>query len=285
MDIQIVEYIEAGWGNITGFLNSVFFTAIAGSLAGAFAGAHAAQKIAERSKLREQYLKEIRGTNTAIELAFGICNSFISLKHQQVKPLKENFEASKKALEELLRKRTLGLISQDEALPFKAELEVIPLPTFPIGLLQAEVFEKSAPVGRPIAALSMLSQTIHMLDTAMEMRNKLIDTYIAKTFVHPDEYFGFQSAGKTNNMYPSLVGTIYEQTNHGIFFSHLLCLDLTKHGKELLEEYKKLFKKGEPKINEFNFNRANELGLMPDKAEYVGWLSAFENTPATSGIK
>src|SRR5689334_19372520 len=63
---------------------------------GAFAGAYGAQIITERSKLREELTKEIRNTNAAISISFGICNFLLSMKHQHVKDLKEKYDAQRK---------------------------------------------------------------------------------------------------------------------------------------------------------------------------------------------
>jgi len=85
---EIGTFIKAHWLDVKDFFNSVFFTAIAGSLAGAFAGALAARRMADKTRNREELLKEIRATNAAIMLAFGICNYHLSIKKQHIKSLK-----------------------------------------------------------------------------------------------------------------------------------------------------------------------------------------------------
>jgi hypothetical protein len=88
-------HIDLGplWQPIEAFFNSAFFaalfTAIAGSMAGAFWGAYGGQRIVERGKQREELLTEIRNTNATIMVAVGICNSFLGIKRQNVKPLKD----------------------------------------------------------------------------------------------------------------------------------------------------------------------------------------------------
>src|ERR1700761_3778509 len=71
--------------------NSNFFTAVAGALAGAFGGAWAAQRIAESSKLRDELVKEIRNTNAAASILYGIANAHLGLKKQFVKALYDNY--------------------------------------------------------------------------------------------------------------------------------------------------------------------------------------------------
>ena len=56
-------------------------------MAGAYAGAHGAKLIADRGKLREQLLIEIRNTNTATLIAVTICNSLLALKEQHIKEI------------------------------------------------------------------------------------------------------------------------------------------------------------------------------------------------------
>jgi len=85
LDAQLPTCLTAHWLEIKEFFNSVFFTAIAGSLAGAFAGAYGAQRIAERAKYRDQLLKEMRDTNAAIMVAFGVFNTLFSIKKLQAK--------------------------------------------------------------------------------------------------------------------------------------------------------------------------------------------------------
>ena len=87
--------IAALWQSSKDFLNSNFFTAIAGACAGAFAGAYGAQRIVARGKEREELLAEIRNTNAATVVALGVCNTFLAIKKQHVKRLKETFDKQK----------------------------------------------------------------------------------------------------------------------------------------------------------------------------------------------
>lgn len=282
LDIHGADYIASWWVCIKDFLNSVFFTAIAGSMAGAFAGAWAAQRIAEKEKLRDQLLKEIRGTNTAIMLSLGICNSLIQIKRQHVKPLKDSFEAQLAALQNHKQKRDAGLIAPEVEFRFLADMQILSLPPLPIDILQTEAFEKISLEGRPISLTTTLGQTIHNLRLSMAMRNNLIETHMAsKEEIKAEDYFGLPTQGKINEMYPSLVRAIYKQTDEGIFFSHLLCQDLIEHGKSVVEQFEKNFKKGAPKINGADFSKAKELGLLPSAEGYGDWFTAFVKSSDT----
>jgi bifunctional pyridoxal-dependent enzyme with beta-cystathionase and maltose regulon repressor activities len=90
------------------FFNSNFITSLVGALAGAGAGALAAQHIVERSKLRDELLREMRNTNAAIALAFSVTNTFLALKHQHIKALKENFDKQLAELEDFKQNRQEG---------------------------------------------------------------------------------------------------------------------------------------------------------------------------------
>jgi hypothetical protein len=78
------------------FGNSNFGTALVsafiGSAAGAWGGAWAARHIAEAAKERDALLDEVRSCNAAIELAHGICSTFLNLKEQSVRALWEEYE-------------------------------------------------------------------------------------------------------------------------------------------------------------------------------------------------
>ena len=283
MDFQLPLFITAHWLEIKDFFSSVFFTAIAGSLAGAFAGAYGAQLIAEKAKYREQLLKEIRGTNTSIMLSFGICNSLLEIKKQPVKPLKENFDAQKTAALEFKRKRELGLISMEQEFHYKADFQTLSLPPLPLDILQTQVFEKVSLTGRPISLTTTLMQTVHNLSESLAMRNKQIEIYKAKNGATTAEYFGFPVGGITNEIYPSLINAIYEQTNDGIFFSKLLCEDLMEHGNMIVVLFDKKFKNGSQTISKTNFSKAEALSLIPSADKYNDWNTAFvKNLPKES---
>jgi hypothetical protein len=256
----------------------VFFTAIAGSLAGAFAGAYGAQRIAERSKNRDELLKEIRNTNATISLAFGICNSLLAMKKQHVKSLKENFEAQKEALLEHQQKMRAGQILPGTVFNFLVDFQTLSLLQLPIDILQSQIFEKLSLVGRPLNLTTTLSQTTHSLNASLEKRNQLIEFYKAKATrqpISPSLYFGLPQGGHINQDYPCTVYAIYNQTDDGIYFSRLLCKDLVEHGKQVVTHFKKQYGKGAPNVSEPDFNKAVDAGLMPNDDNYADWTSSF----------
>lgn len=268
------------WETMQNFANSTFITSLIGALAGAFAGAVAAQRTAERGKHREELLREIRNTNAAIAVAFGIVNSFLALKGQHVKDLKSRFEVQKAELLEHKRKRQTGEVQSDTPFALQADLQTIQALPLPTDTLQAVVFEKLSLVGRPLNLVITLIQVTHSLNESLAKRNSLIEGY-KSDFPKDNQdfaplYFGLPYGdGHVNLDYPATIDAIYSQTDDGIFFSNLLCKDLHDHGKQLSEVFRKKFKKDAPRVTEVDFSAAISSKLMPDESNYADWVAAF----------
>lgn len=269
------------WQDVKVFFNSAFFSAGFGSLAGALGGAYAAQRIVERAKRRDELLKEIRHTNATIMVAFGMCNSLLSLKKQHVKSLKEVFDIQKSELIDHLRKQQHGQIGENQAFEFKADLETLSLPPLPVETLQTQVFEKLSLVGRSVSLVITLIQTLHGLSASLEKRNQLIQAYKVNAPLKPREfpalYFGLRQGDYLNQEYPSTLDAIYHQTEGGIFFSQLLCKDMVEHGDHIVGLFRKVYGKGAPRINRPDFSKAEEQNLMPNADNYTDWLTMFKN--------
>lgn len=290
MNFESIHHLNIQWQDVKIFFNSVFFTAIAGSLAGAFAGAYGAQRIVERAKYRGELLKEIRNTNAATNVSFSVCNSFLSMKKQYVKPLKETFETQKAALLDHQNKRRLGEISKDKLFEFSADLQTLSLPQLPVDILQTQVFEKLSLMGRPLNLATTLSQTAHSLSASLEKRNQLIESYKVNAPTLQDVfvalYFGLPHGRYINQDYPSSLDAIYSQTDDGIFFSQLLCKDLVEHGEQIAARFKKKYGKGAPTINKLDFTKAETLGLMPKADNYADWVTMFvKNTDSPTFLE
>ena len=268
------------WGNTKDFANSNFVTSLLGALAGAYAGATAAQRMAERSKLREEMLREIRNTNAAIALAFGACNTFLALKKQHVKGIKESYDAQKASLLEFHRMRKAGQIPQDLAFEFHANMQTLQPQPLPMDTLRTVVFERLSIVGRPLNLVVSLTQTVESLTGSIEKRNSLIEGYKVEFSKNADLlvplYFGMPyGEGHVNLDYPGTIDAMYSQTDDGIFFSNLLCKDLHEHGKQLADSYRKKFKSDPPRISEVDFGPPAADGMMPDENNYSDWFKAF----------
>jgi hypothetical protein len=279
----IVEIIRSHWNEIAGFFNSVFFTAIAGSFAGAGAGAWIAQRIAERKKERDELILEMRNTNAASTVSFAICNSLIGFKKQFVKSLYDSFNNEKTAFQIQLQRRRNGEINKDVIYPFSCNLQTFFLPRLPLEILQKISFERLSLGTRPLHLVMTLGQTAEGLNSSIEIRNQLIDSFklsnASSKSDFPAIYFGFTNGDKTDARYSSTIDAIYRQTDDGIFFSQLLCKDLNEHGEQIAAAFKKKYGSGAPNINKLDLTKALLDGLLPTDENYADWIAMFERKP------
>ena len=215
--------IAALWQSSKDFLNSNFFTAIAGACAGAFAGAYGAQRIVARGKEKEELLAEIRNTNAATVVALGICNTFLAIKKQHVKRLKETFERQKADYLARAHQYKIGELPPGNiAPPLLFDLQVLVLPPFdlPLNTLRHQIFEKiSLSNRRALMLVTSLTETVHGLNTSINNRNRLIASYHAEGMSSDDLlplYFGLRqpSTHVINKTYPDLIDALYRQTDH-----------------------------------------------------------------------
>lgn len=259
--------------------NSNFITSLVGALAGAGAGALAAQRIVERGKHRDELLQEIRNTNAAIALAFSATNTFLALKNQHVKALKENFDKQRTQLDDYKQQRQTGVIAQNQAFYFQADLQTLSPQVVPIDTLRGIVFERLSITGRALNLVTAIMQTDQNLEESLTKRNGLIQQYRVLEMT-PEKlaplYFGFQyEQGHLDLSYPMVIDAIYSANDDGIFFSQLLCKDLYEHGNKLSVEFKKKYKAEPPVINEVSFDTEKAKSLIPPESSYADWLSAF----------
>jgi hypothetical protein len=278
--------LAALWQSGKGFLNSTFFITIASSCAGAFFGAYAAQRIAAQGKERDELLAEIRNTSAATVVSFAICNTFLTLKQQYIKPLKNKFDSQNVSLHDYSEQRRLGQIPPGAPFVFTADFQTLFLSPFPIDTLRQLVFEKlSLDERRPLMLVSTLVETIHGLNASTDNRNELIAFYKSSP-ISPEDlvplYFGLPQSrnGVTSREYPDLMTAITRHTDDGIFFSKLLCGDLFEHNRRLVERFKRRFGKSAPGvIDKPDFTRAENL--MPNDADYADWFNLFVKSKRT----
>jgi hypothetical protein len=260
-------------------LNSNFSTALLGSLAGAFAGAIAAQRIAQRSKQREEILKELRAINSAIMVAGTICNTVIAAKTQLIRPLWECFKSCERELKEFEQQRATGQRQGNAPFHYTADLRIFPCPTLPISVLQDLVFNRISVYGRPLSIVSILSQSIVEMKYSYAKREEIImslrtQSLPVEEFVQ--HYFGIPNAANvTNRDHPDILSAMNEYTDDCIFFSSLLCEDLTDYGRVLRKQYERKFGKDAPAISHADFSTGRASGTVPPNSKYEDWLKGF----------
>jgi hypothetical protein len=281
MSDELLSLLKAHWPDAKDFFNSVFVTAILGSLAGALGGAIAAQRIADRTRSKDELLKEIRATNAATMIAFGVCNSILLAKKQHIAALRETFNQHRVAARAAIAAQQAG---HGAVFEFHGDFRTIDTLSLPLLILQAQVFEKLSVQGRAILLLTTLDQSVKGLNEIIGKRNQLIETFKARPPSSSSSellalYFGFPFQGRTDQQYSDFVEGIYKQADDAIWFSAKLCSDLSAHGDALAATFKKKFGKGAPRIHKPDFAKANEENLMPSDDGYADWLSMFAKRP------
>lgn len=270
-------------------LNSNFSTALLGSLAGAFAGAVAAQRIVEKTKTREEHLKELRNINAAAMASFTTCNTALALKRQHVKPLYDQFHKDKAALAAFMAARASGQIEGNVPFHFVSDLRTFLAPILPIDTLRNLLFDKLSVGGRPLSLVCAIEDAAHGLERAISMRLSFIERFKSGTIPGdqiPAYYFGMPLPnGETNQEYPDLLFAIHSYLDDVAFFAHLLCGDLTSHAKKLHAAIPESTRATAPKPTEADFTAARASGLIPPDDQYVDWLRAFPQSRADNSAE
>ena len=262
------QYIEK-------FLDSAFLISLIGALAGAAAGALGAQHVIEKTKAREEGLKELRSTNAAIIVAFTTCNTALGFKKQLVRPMVERFNAGRSALQSFREEKQLGQRQGNSPFKFQADLIAFSAPVISIETLKTLVFDRTSSLGKPLMLVSLVENASVGLATAITKRELLMSEFKSETQEPeswPLRYFGEAlSSGHTFREYADLVDVIDSYTNDLIFFSAKLSEELVLHGHALHTSFTKRFGKGAPNVNEPNFAGPKSSGLFPPESDYSAW--------------
>ena len=225
---KLLQWIASG---VWGFLNTPFGLTLIGTSVAAFAGVYGAHKILDRKKRRDDLLRELRITNAAIMVSFEICNSFLSLKKQQVKELGLNYERQRTSLEKYQQERRRGELPPNAVFAFEMDFKSMNPMLMPSEILVKQVFEEISTGARALALTNTLVRTIDSLNRLIGQRNELIDIFKNKAEATEDEranfYFGLPDPnGHVDRSYPDTVEGICSYTDDCIQFSKLLCGDL-----------------------------------------------------------
>lgn len=260
-------------------LNSNFAIAFFGALAGTFAGAVGAQRVIERSKIREELLKELRNTNAAIMVSATICNIVLRLKSQIVKPLCEKFMQDRTAFQAVLAQSRTDQNPGASQFRFDADLTSFPAPVLKIQTLSDLVFDRISAYGKILSLVSMIEDAATGLSSAVATRETLIAGFWQKG-LPPDvmalHYFGEQtSSGDRQGHYADTLDVIQSYSNDLIFFSSQLCANLIQHGNSQRKAFEKSFGKGAPVVTEVDFSGPKNAGLFPPDSDYASWLRWF----------
>lgn len=270
-----VAVIQTVWQ----WMNANFSIAFVGGLTGAFGGALGAQRIVERARQREDWLRELRNTNAATMVAFSACNAALATKKQHTEPLRKKFNEAKEALLKFQAERASGQRQGNAEYHVELDLKVFPAPVVPIETLKDLVFQRLSAVGRPLALVSVLEQSLAGARDAVAKREALVQRFATGQI--PEQltahfYFGLKLPnGHVSQEHADLVEGVYSYVDDIAFFSALLCSDLMEHGERLRAAYVKRYGKDAPQVSKVDFTGPKGSGLIPPDSQYNDWLRAF----------
>ncbi len=282
MTAQEFHVLAQGWASTitdyaSGLLGSTLIISFASALAGAYAGAAAAQRQIERSRNREELLKELRSTNAAVMVSFTICNTALGVKKQLVLPLYERFIQDRAAFLAFLEQRRTGQRQGNAPFVFTADLHEFQAPVLPTETLKHLVFDRISAFGKPLGLVSLVENAAIGLGAAVAKRSRLIERFAEHRPPEsewPWHYFGERlQSGHTHKEYADLVEVMHSYTNDVIFFSAQLCGELVEHGKAVRTGFNKRFGKGAPHVSEPDFSGPRKTGLFPPESDYSSWLN------------
>lgn len=271
------------------WLNANFSIALIGGLTGAFGGALGAQRIVERSRQREDWLRELRNTNAATMVAFSACNAALATKKQHTKPMREKFNEAKEALLKFQAERATGQRQGNAEYHLELDLKVFPAPLVQIETLKDLVFKRLSAVGRPLALVAVLEQSLAGTRDAVAKREALVQRFASGQI--PEQltahfYFGLKLPnGHLSQEHADLVEVVYSYVDDIAFFSALLCADLILHGEQLRAAYVKRYGKDAPRVSTVDFSGPKSTGLLPPDSQYNDWLRAFAKPDESSSTK
>lgn len=274
------QYAGAAWESTKELLNSNFSVAVFGAFAGAVAGAYAARKIAETTEIRKQLKSEMNIVRAANTISTAIYNSALALKKQHVKELVDRYGAARA---EYLRLKELHASGRGPRTPtaFECDFRKFGAPSVPISNLREVVFKSETLEARALSAVYMIEQHSILLADAIQRREHFVDKVkkgdIPQDLIVP-HYFGDRlPSGNIDKEYMDLIHAIGIYLDDVIFYSSLLCRDLSdriKALKQALIGRKKKPPKDVPLATITVFNEEAQ-SLMPPDSNYADWLKGF----------
>ena len=249
-----------------------YFGTLVAAAFGSFAGAWATS----RRETKRAVIAELNSVSAARALSFSICNRFMALKRQHIRPLQSEYaEARARFTENQLRGRPNVL---------QADMRALTPVWLPTEALERQIFEKTSVRGRAVAAAVDLVGVIDGLNIAVRTRNELVSE-IQRQSPWPalqlaERYFGLRTAdGVIDDRIQTNIAALFAQTDDCIFFSKILADDLFKYGTRLRRRNSWKFRLGVPKEVPEDWTFAQREKLLPDEAQYANWLRGFPKKP------
>jgi hypothetical protein len=266
------------------FAESNFITALVGSLSGAFGGAWAAQRIAERTNLRQELVKEIRNTNAASSMLYGIANAHLGLKSQHIKSLHDKFREEETNLDLFLKAKEAGTVPPQQVFQFNADLQTLKPQLSPTEQIQRLMFDEISITGAVLVVLPILMATMQSLNETLLDRNRLVEEWKAnQPRDFPRVYFGLEQDGIIDQRYRMLVEAIYNHTDDVIAFSTMIGDALYTHAIAQRQKLRGRFRIDGQAITKIDFSRFKDF--IPPAKEYENFAAMFEATQAAPAPK
>lgn len=260
-------------------LNSSFSTSLVGSLAGAFGGAYAAQKIADRAKLKDQILSELRHLNAAVAISFGVTNTALMAKGQHILPLFDEYVAE---IERYRTREQTGVAAGVRGV-YELRMNLVTIPHLSIATdsLKGLVLSSVQVSSKVINLFTSLEDYLNQLNNAIDYRHRLIQDIREGKLPQgagPEHiYLGIPFGnGHSSVEYGATLDAMRQYVDNVIFYSATLAQELFDRGKVLQEEYRKRFSDPAPDVSSIDLSIAKERGLWPSEEKYADWLSAFQ---------
>jgi hypothetical protein len=237
-------------------------TAAFGSVIGAW--------LTSRAQAKRRLIDELKAVRAARALCFSISNKAMTLKGQQMRPMKQRYDEAVTAFQ----KHHTGLLL------LSLDLQEISQLKFPGDVLERIVFEKCAIGEKALAAVVSLSGSIDDLRNAIDFRNGLISEFRKKRSMMSDLermqlYVGAPQAEQVDNRFAHNMAAMSSQTDDCIFFSMTLSDELLSYSN-VLRSRNKMFRSGMSKLLPIDWSIAQQADLIPAESEYAGWLAGFK---------
>lgn len=254
--------------------NLDLFRTLVAAAFGTFAGAW----ISSRAQRKKVVITEFNNVSAAMILSISICNQFLALKRQIVRPTRDNYLQAKRDHQAYVA----NLLANRSTEPFRlhTDFQTISQINSPTEALERCVFEKISVRGRALVATVDLIGAINGLRASIEYRNNMIDDFRESTQGVPDImphlYLGLPlPSGVVDQRFSHNIDALYAQTDQCIFFSRILATELLNYGNRIRRHYRWRFRLRVAELKPAIWTMAEAENLIPPDEDFTDWLRGF----------
>ncbi len=235
-------------------------------------GSWGAQLAISRHQRREFAIQQINAVNAALSICFAICNRYMALKKQHVRPLLNRYKSDKVRFEVIILNPNKFSIFN-----FNVDFETFDTLTPPLYILERHLFEKMSLRGRALIAAIALFDDVNQLNGLIARRNDLILEVRSKPALSQRDLANmyFAATGETGSVdsrFRDVIIGISESTDGCIYFSRQLMDELSLYGKRTRRKYSDL---NLPPLLELDWTKPMSDGLMPSREKFADWEAGF----------